>query len=80
MASIKIVSWNPNGIHKDSKNTKTKCDFLEKEYNNNNFDILTLQETHHTDEINLPKYIQRLKVTHNFLDTKATNNDKAAGI
>ena len=80
MADIKIVSWNPQGIHKNSKNTQLKCDFLEKEYNHNNFDILTLQETHHKNENTLPKYIHDLKITHAFLDSPAPENNPYAGI
>ena len=80
MGSIKIVSWNPQGIQKSGTRTKQKCDFLMKEYNHNKFDILTLQETHHQSEANLPQYIHDLKITHNFYHTPATPSDTYAGI
>ena len=80
MGSIKIVSWNPQGIQKSGTRTKQKCNFLMKEYNHNQFDILTLQETHHQSEENLPQYIQDLKVTHNLHHTPASPSDTYAGI
>ena len=80
MTSIKLVSWNPQGIQKTGVNTKTKCEFLEKEYNHNKFDILTLQETHHKNEEALPQYIHDLKISHNLIHTPANENDPYAGI
>ena len=80
MASLKIISWNPAGLHKNSPRTKAKFEFLEKQYNNNNFDILSLQETHHKSQENLPRYIKDLRITHNFVDTIAPESDPAAGI
>ena len=80
MANIKIISWNPQGLHKDSKRTQAKCDFLENEYNHNDFDILALLETQHKTENTLPHYIQELKISHNYLDSLAPENDSYAGI
>ena len=80
MSSLKIVSWNPQGFQKSGSRTKQKCEFLMKEYNHNKFDILTLQETHHQSEENLPQYIQDLKVTHKFYHRPASPSDTYAGI
>ena len=80
MANIKIVSWNPQGFQKTGIRTKQKCDFLMKEYNHNQFDILTLQETHHQSEEALPQYIHDLKLSHHFYHTPANANDTYAGI
>ena len=79
MANIKIISWNPQGLHKDSKRTQAKCDFLENEYNHNDFDVLALLETHHKTENTLPHYIQELKISHNYLDSLAPENDSYLG-
>ena len=80
MADIKVISWNPQGIQKNGARTQLKCDFLEKEYNNNNFDILTLQETHHKTEESFPQYINNLKISHNLFQTPASETDPYAGI
>ena len=80
MAGIKIVLWNPGGIQEGAKRTEAKCDFLESEYKNNDFDILSIQETHHKTEDKLPKYIMNLKKTHKLIDSKASNEDPYAGI
>ena len=80
MANIKIVSWNPQGFQKAGIRTKQKCDFLMKEYNHNQFDILTLQETHYQSEEALPQYIHNLKLSHHFHHTPANAIDTYAGI
>ena len=80
MASIKIVSWNPQGIQKAGARTKQKCNFLMTEYNHNHFDILTLQETHHQSEENFPQYIHDLKLSHALYHTPANPTDPYAGI
>ena len=80
MADIKIISWNPQGLQKNSQRTPLKCDFLAKQYNHNNFDILSLQETHHKDESAFPQYLNDLKISHSLLHTPASINDSYAGI
>ena len=77
MGSIKIVSWNPQGIQKSGARTKQECDFLMKEYNHKKIDILTLMETHHQSETSLPQYIHD---PHNLYHTPANLSDTYAGI
>ena len=78
MAEIDFVMWNCSGVN-PTATTKEKLDFLDIT-TKNNFDILTLIETHHRDENILAPQLLRYKSTHHMLHTEATNEDPYAGI
>ena len=78
MAEIEYVMWNCSGVL-PTDTTNEKIDFLEIT-TRNNFDILTLIETHHKDENNVAPLLLRYKSTHHMIHTEACDEDPYAGI
>ena len=54
MATIKLISWNCQGLRLDSPQTFQKMYFLQTQYPQQQFDVLALLETHHTSDADLP--------------------------
>ena len=80
MATLKIVSWNCRGLHRDSPQNFNKMFFLEKQYPTHEFDILTLLETHHTKKEDLSDMITEYNLHHQIFDSPAPASDPYSGI
>ena len=80
MAAIKIVAWNCSGLRADNPTTTAKMSFLETQYPQSGFDILTLLETHHRYDQDFPSLLQTYAITHHLVDTPADPQDKFGGI
>ena len=80
MAALKIVAWNCSGLRADSPTTPAKMSFLETQYPQSAFDILTLLETHHRHDQDFPSLLQSYAITHHLIDTPADPRDHFGGI
>ena len=80
MASLKLISWNCQGLRSDNSMTSQKMAFLETQYSQRPFDVLSLLETHHRNESDFPSLITAYKLRHHIIHTPVHPDDTYGGI